>query len=107
MKYPRKVTGLSVPALSRDGSLGSSPDCDGRRISPPSKLDKLRLAGFSAEFLDRVSEPNGNIPDKYSLGKMQSRPSYIDIEMESTWDISLSVRWSLNRDKTPNNIHLP
>ena len=57
------------PALSREGSLGSSPDCDGRRISPPSKLDKLRFAGFSAEFLDRVSEPNGNIPDKYSLGK--------------------------------------
>ena len=57
-------------ALSRDGSLGSgSPDSEGRRVSPPSKLDKLRFAGYSAEFLDRVAEPNGNIPDKYSLGE--------------------------------------
>ena len=38
-------------------------------MSPPSKLDKLRFAGYSAEFLDRVAEPNGNIPDKYSLGE--------------------------------------
>ena len=38
-------------------------------MSPPSKLDKLRFAGYSAEFLDRVTEPNGNIPDKYSLGE--------------------------------------
>jgi len=59
-------------SLSRDGSVGSgSPDSDGhgRRVSPPSKLDKLRFAGYSAEFLDRVTEPNGNIPDKYSLGE--------------------------------------
>jgi len=50
--------------LSREGS---SPDSDGRRASPPTKLDKLRFAGYSAEFLDRV-EPNGNIPDRYALG---------------------------------------
>ena len=46
--------------MSRDGG---SPDSGGHRPSPPSKLDKLRFAGYSAEFLDRV-EPNGNIPDK-------------------------------------------
>ena len=65
---------LLFSALSRDGSVGSgSPDSDchgSRRVSPPSKLDKLRFAGYSAEFLDRVTEPNGNIPDKYSLGKI-------------------------------------
>jgi cyclin-dependent kinase 14 len=59
LKY---LTHLS--ALSREGS---SPDSDGRRASPPTKLDKLRFAGYSAEFLDRV-EPNGNIPDRYALG---------------------------------------
>ena len=56
-------------ALSREGS---SPDSDGRRASPPTKLDKLRFAGYSAEFLDRV-EPNGNIPDRYALGIRASR----------------------------------
>ena len=63
-------------ALSRDGSLGSlSPDRN-LGVSPPSKLDKLRCepifeskhleiqdlfrcAGYSAEFLDRVSRDNG------------------------------------------------
>ena len=53
-----------ISALSREGS---SPDSDGRRASPPTKLDKLRFAGYSAEFLDRV-EPDGNIPDRYALG---------------------------------------
>ena len=47
-----------------------SPDSEGRRASPPTKLDKLRFAGYSAEFLDRV-EPNGNIPDRYALGKIR------------------------------------
>jgi len=49
-------------SMSKDGS----PDSGGgnsHRPSPPSKLDKLRFAGYSAEFLDRV-EPNGNIPDR-------------------------------------------
>jgi len=46
---------------------GPSPDSDGRRASPPTKLDKLRFNGYSAEFLDRP-EPNGNIPDRYALG---------------------------------------
>ena len=68
-------------ALSRDGSLGSlSPD-HSLGISPPSKLDKLRCegifvfvsnqsfklcvnlssrcAGYSAEFLDRVTKDTG------------------------------------------------
>merc|ERR1719270_416511 len=40
---------------------------EGRRASPPTKLDKLRFNGYSAEFLDRP-EPNGNIPDRYALG---------------------------------------
>ena len=48
-----------------------SPDSEGRRASPPTKLDKLRFAGYSAEFLDRV-EPNGNIPDRYALGKIRA-----------------------------------
>ena len=59
------IPSLFSAALSRDGS---SPDSDGRKASPPTKLDKLRFAGYSAEFLDRV-EPNGNIPDRYTLGK--------------------------------------
>ena len=53
-----------LSALSREGS---SPDSDGRRASPPTKLDKLRFAGYSTEFLDRV-ETNGNTPDRYALG---------------------------------------
>ena len=70
----------SSPALVS----GSSPDCDGRRASPPTKLDKLRCRpllttdldnsrfnGYSAEFLDRP-EPNGNIPDRYALGRFPS-----------------------------------
>ena len=53
-----------LSALSREGS---SPDSDGRRASPPTKLDKLHFAGYSAEFPDGV-EPYGNIPDRYALG---------------------------------------
>ena len=54
--------------------MGSgSPDSEGhgraQDVSPPTKLDRLKFQGFSAEFLDRVTEPNGNIPDKYSLGR--------------------------------------
>ena len=48
------------------GGSGSSPD-GGCRASPPTKLDKLRFNGYSAEFLDRA-EPNGNIPERYALG---------------------------------------
>ncbi|XP_023319481.1 cyclin-dependent kinase 14 [Eurytemora carolleeae] len=50
-------------SISKDGS----PDSSGTRPSPPTKLDKLRFAGYSAEFLDRV-EPNGNIPDRCAPG---------------------------------------
>jgi hypothetical protein len=49
--------------MSKDGS----PDSNGRHASPPTKIDKLRYAGYSAEFLDRV-EPNGNIPDRCAPG---------------------------------------
>ena len=52
------------PGISKDGS----PDSSGTRSSPPTKLDKLRFAGYSAEFLDRV-EPNGNIPDRCAPGR--------------------------------------
>ena len=51
--------------MSKDGS----PDSNGRRASPPTKIDKLRYAGYSAEFLDRV-EPNGNIPDRCGPGNI-------------------------------------
>ena len=40
----------------------------GKSIPKPSKLNRLKYAGFSAEFLDRV-EPNGNILDKDAPGK--------------------------------------
>ncbi len=50
--------------MSKDGS----PDSNGRHASPPTKIDKLRYAGYSAEFLDRV-EPNGNIPDRCAPGR--------------------------------------
>ena len=53
--------------LSAFSTEGSSTDSDGWRASPPTKLDKLRFAGYSAEFLDRV-EPSGNIPDIHTLG---------------------------------------
>jgi hypothetical protein len=59
--------------MSKDGS----PDSNGRHASPPTKIDKLRYAGYSAEFLDRV-EPNGNIPDRcapgnYAMQKVSKR----------------------------------
>ena len=49
-----------ISGLSKDGSPDSGGG-GGSRPSPPTKLDKLRYSGYSAEFLDRV-EPNGNIP---------------------------------------------
>ena len=42
--------------------------CDSR-LPTPSKLKQLRYAGYSAEFLDRVTEPNGNIPHKQIEGR--------------------------------------
>ena len=44
------------------------------RLPTPSKLQQLRYAGYSAEFLDRV-EPNGNIPHKQIEGKRRSAVS--------------------------------
>jgi hypothetical protein len=52
--------------MSKDGS----PDSNGRHASPPTKIDKLRYAGYSAEFLDRGVEPNGNIPDRCGPGEL-------------------------------------
>jgi len=38
-----------------------------RSFPKPSKLNRLKYAGYSAEFLDRV-EPNGNILNKDAPG---------------------------------------
>lgn len=65
-KKIKKRLSQSFGKLTLTGA-GSSPDSDSRRASPPTKLDKLRFNGYSAEFLDRA-EPNGNIPDRYALG---------------------------------------
>ncbi len=66
-----KTTTLhSVSAISvKDG--GSSDILGGHHgmdKATPSKLNKLRYSGYSAEFLDRV-EPNGNIPHKHTHGE--------------------------------------
>ena len=68
--------------------MGSgSPDSEGhgraQDVSPPTKLDRLKFQGFSAEFLDRVTEPNGNIPDKYSLGRENT---FIVVHFKFTFD---------------------
>ena len=81
--------------------VGSTSDMSqARRFSPsicgwfePTSIDicdgaLVRFAGFSAEFLDRVAEPNGNIPepDRYSLGK---RLQYINShDYPLLWDIN-------------------
>ena len=68
-----------VAAMSKDGS----PDSNGRHASPPTKMDKLRYAGYSAEFLDRV-EPNGNIPDRCGPG-IQIIQESITIRSKKAW----------------------
>nr|XP_040565521.1 uncharacterized protein LOC121115365 [Lepeophtheirus salmonis] len=49
-------------------SLSTSTSTTNEKPPTPSKLNKLRYAGYSAEFLDRV-EPNGNIPHERFSGK--------------------------------------
>ena len=48
-------------------SSGNDSANSGRSIPKPSKLGRLKYAGYSAEFLDRV-EPNGNILNKDAPG---------------------------------------
>ena len=52
--------------------------CESSRLpmAPPSRLKQLtRYAGYSAEFLDRVEEPNGNIPHKQIEGRKGRKQS--------------------------------
>ncbi len=37
---------------------------EGGGAAGAARLSNLRYGGYSAEFLDRVAEPNGNIPHK-------------------------------------------
>jgi len=74
----------SFPALSNKESIGlaglksskseflaqgtaSSSESSKTFVSKPSKLNRLKYSGYSAEFLDRV-EPNGNILEKNAAG---------------------------------------
>ena len=59
---------MVVDVLKAGGGDNCEIGCDSR-LPTPSKLKQLRYAGYSAEFLDRVTEPNGNIPHKQIEGK--------------------------------------
>ena len=58
-------------------------------IPKPSKLNRLKYAGFSAEFLDRV-EPNGNILDKDAPGKIDECRSALNNSARKVEDDALS-----------------
>ena len=59
-----------APKAGSGGGDNCEIGCDSR-LPTPSKLKQLRYAGYSAEFLDRVTEPNGNIPHKQIEGKKE------------------------------------
>ena len=62
--------GVMVVDVLKAGGDVCEIGCDSR-LPTPSKLKQLRYAGYSAEFLDRVTEPNGNIPHKQFEGKKE------------------------------------
>ena len=50
-------------AAAADGAAGAAA-AGGGAAAGAARLSNLRYGGYSAEFLDRVAEPNGNIPHK-------------------------------------------
>ena len=58
-------------------------------IPKPSKLNRLKYAGFSAEFLDRV-EPNGNILDKDAPGEIDECRSALNNSARKAEEVALT-----------------
>ena len=73
------------PSSSGSESFSSSKSM----IPKPSKLNRLKYAGFSAEFLDRV-EPNGNILDKDAPGKIRECRSALNNSARKVEEYALS-----------------
>ena len=45
----------------RNLHLAGGMDGGGHIVHGPTKINQLKCAGYSADFLDRMDEPNGNI----------------------------------------------